>query len=441
MDVLVLGAGRSSWYLLDYLNRTALSEGWSVLACDMDIAALQKRTGGMQAVTGMQLDVENSTALEEQIKQSRVVVSLLPPSMHSRVATLCLTCNVHLATASYVSTEMQALHTGAKEKGLVFLNELGLDPGIDHLSAMQILNDLRAGGCEILSFESYCGGLVHPDDEGDNPWKYKFSWNPRNVVLAGQGGMAMFRKDGQIRYVPPHRLFAVAETMQIPGIGSFDAYANRDSLGYEQMYGLEQASTIVRGTLRRAGFCSAWQVLVALGFTDAVSPLAHGISSAAELVRCLTGLKQGGKLSDWLLHAGIINPGQARYFDFLNLENQNEKVENAVYAADILQHSLLKSWALRSSDRDEVVMYHRVKGVKGDRPFEVHSTFRLAGKDSEHTAMAATVGIPLAMGVVRILRNEVMGKGVVVPVASEWYESLLPRLKEEGIFFTETREF
>lgn len=434
--IIVLGAGRSSCYLLQYLSGAAAANDWTVLVCDRDEDNLNRHAAGLNL--NLQVaDISDATVLDALLQHADLAVSLLPPAMHMTVAGICLRHGVHLATASYVSAEMKKLDEAARERGLVFLNEMGLDPGIDHMSAMKAMDEIRAGGGEVLSFESYCGGLVQEEDCAGNPWKYKFSWNPRNVVLAGQGGMSVFRRDGALRCIPWHQLFAHGETLEIPGLGAFDAYANRDSLGYEQIYKLENAGTLYRGTLRRSGFCSAWQLLVQLGFTDAGNLLDAEINHLAALTNALTGKKPGEKFTDWLVRNLPDKKVLIPYFSFLDMEDAAVVGTESMTAADILQARLMKVWDLQPADRDEVVMYHRIRYKQQDAVKTYHAVLDVSGEDEIHTAMAKTVGLPLAMGVELILSGKVSERGVAVPVSPVWYGPVLDQLKAFGIGFHE----
>ena len=210
----------------------------------------------------------DAIALANALSGAHLVISMVPAHMHLSIAKACIAHKAHLVTASYLTPEMRALDLEAKENGLVFLNECGLDPGIDHMSAARLLDGIRADGGEIVLFESFTGGLLSPASEGDNPWRYKFTWNPRNVVLAGQGGAVKFIQEGKYKYIPPHMVFRRTEFMNVEGYGRFEGLANRDSLKYREAYGLENVPTLYRGTLRRPGFARAWDSFVKLGMTD-----------------------------------------------------------------------------------------------------------------------------------------------------------------------------
>lgn len=437
--ILVLGAGRSSHYLLHYLAEVTARNAWQLIVADRDESSLRIHAGGLSADLKV-LDVSDPASLDVLMETTDVdlVVSLLPPSMHPMVAGLCLKHGLNLATASYVSREMQAYHQEASAKGLVFLNEMGLDPGIDHLSAMKAIDEIRDQGGEIHSFESYCGGLVHEDDCGANPWKYKFSWNPRNVVTAAQGGLSVYRRNGGLRCLPWHRVFAHAETLEIPGHQRFDAYANRDSLGYEKVYGLETANTLVRGTLRRPGYCRAWQVLVQLGYTDAQSVLPDAVRSMADLSAALTGKSSAMPFEDWLTGSFPEYEDLREHFAYLGMDDPTPLDGTVLTAADILQQRLMKRWMLEPQDRDEVVMYHRIGYRKQGVNQVFHAVLKLAGEDAVKTAMAKTVGLPLAMGAELILEGRITQKGVVIPVTREWYHPVLSKLESRGIVFAES---
>jgi saccharopine dehydrogenase (NADP+, L-glutamate forming) len=437
--ILVLGAGRSSRFLLMQLTEFCHKTDRSLTVCDSSQKELDKHTFDLQLERKI-INASDPDALELLIAGKEMVVSLLPPPMHPTVAAMCLKYKSHFASASYVGEAMRDMDEAAGNAGLVFLNELGLDPGIDHLSAMKAMDEIRADGGEITSFESYCGGLIAEKYCTDNPWKYKFSWNPRNVVLSGQGGNSIYRQQKQLRSIPWHRLFAEAKNLSIPGLGEFDAYANRDSLTYQSLYKLDDTDTIFRGTLRRGNFCKNWQVLVSLGFTDALSLLPQNINSVNDLCCALTGKKSQQQLSDWLLKNRWISEEQAIWFDYLNLESTrpfDSKVNNA---AEVLEAVLLEKWKLMPGDCDEVVMYHSIGFVKDGRKQKFHSMLCVTGEDDMYTAMAKTVGLPLALGVELVLSGNCSECGVVIPVSDYWYKQILPRLEEMGISFTEQIE-
>jgi saccharopine dehydrogenase-like NADP-dependent oxidoreductase len=269
----VLGAGRSAGYLIEYLGAYCQSRGKTLKVYDQQFDRLKGSFNVRGSTELCEANLGDAAALDAVISGLQLVVSVLPPFMHIEVAKACLKHGCHLFTASYTSNEMKLLGEQAEAKGLLFMNELGLDPGIDHLSASRLFEEAHQKGFVIESFESHCGGLVAMEDCGENPWRYKFTWNPTNVVLAGQGGDSVWREQGVERHVAGMNIFASAQKMEVPGLGVFDVYPNRNSLTYEALYGLEEASTLLRGTLRREGYCQAWNELVEMGFTNSVELL------------------------------------------------------------------------------------------------------------------------------------------------------------------------
>ena len=265
-NILVIGAGRSASSLIKYLLDNAATENWQVTVADVSIDLVKQKTGNHTNARAIAFDINNQQQREEEIKNADIVISMLPATMHISVAKDCVRFKKHLVTASYVSKEMQELNNEAKQSGIILLNECGLDPGIDHASAMKVIDEIHNNGGELISFKSFCGGLVAPESN-DNPWGYKFSWNPRNVILAGQG-TAQYIENGEYKYIPYNRLFTQTDTVEMKGVGKYDAYANRDSLSYRKVYGIEKIPTMLRGTLRNEGYCKAWNVFVQLGLTD-----------------------------------------------------------------------------------------------------------------------------------------------------------------------------
>lgn len=265
--ILVIGAGRSSSSLITYLLNKSFSENLKIIVADVSLSLANEKINNHPNGQAIVCDIFNETERQNIIKKADIVVSMLPAHLHLNVAKDCLHFNKNMVTASYISNDMKALNDEAVQKNLVFMNEIGLDPGIDHMSAMKVLDEIRAKGGKIILFESFTGGLVAPESD-DNLWNYKFTWNPRNVVLAGQGGAAKFLQEGSYKYIPYHKLFRRTEILKIDGYGKFEGYANRDSLKYKSVYGLDNILTLYRGTIRRVGFSRAWNVFVQLGMTD-----------------------------------------------------------------------------------------------------------------------------------------------------------------------------
>ncbi|MDX1762203.1 MAG: saccharopine dehydrogenase C-terminal domain-containing protein, partial [Christiangramia sp.] len=266
-EILIVGAGKSTSVLINYLLEQAEQEKLFIRIGDLNIENARKACNNSSKCEAFKLDVFDPESREPAIKSADIVISMLPARFHIEVARDCLKFGKNMVTASYISDEMKALDEEVKEKGLVFMNEIGVDPGIDHMSAMQIIDRIRDKGGKMLLFESFTGGLVAPESD-DNLWNYKFTWNPRNVVVAGQGGVAEFIQEGKYKYIPYHRLFRRTEFLEIEGHGKFEGYANRNSLKYQSIYGLENALTLYRGTIRKVGFSRAWNMFVQLGMTD-----------------------------------------------------------------------------------------------------------------------------------------------------------------------------
>jgi saccharopine dehydrogenase-like NADP-dependent oxidoreductase len=429
-----LGAGRSSGALIKYLLDKGSQRGWSIGIGDLDEAAAKRRAGPSLHGKGMYFNIEDYASSTSAIEWADVVISLLPPSLHIRVATQCLAARRHLLTASYVSDEMQQLHQQALEKNLLFLNECGLDPGIDHMSAMQIIDRIRKAGGVVTSFESFTGGLIAPETDRDNPWRYKFTWNPRNVVMAGQG-TAKYLEGGAFKYIPYHQLFRRVTPIQVEK-SAYEGYANRDSLKYRETYRLQDVETMIRGTLRNEGFCEAWDVLVQLGCCDDtyrienIREMTHRDFLACFLPRSndiareiSSRLKVSTSAIDKLRWSG--------FFD-------DEKIGlPAGTPAQILEHILQKRWRLTPGDNDMIVMWHQFRYRKGTIEREIQASLIVRGTDADLTAMSRTVGLPLGIAARLLLEEKIKSRGVVIPVDQEFYDPILKELQAEGIVMNE----
>jgi len=338
-----------------------------------------------------------------------------------------------------VSPEMQALDTEAKKKGILLLNECGLDPGIDHASAMKVIDEVQSKGGEIVSFKSYCGGLVAPESN-DNPWGYKFSWNPRNVVVAGQA-TAQYLENGEIKYIPYNRIFTQTDAIEVEAI-KYDAYANRDSLSYIHPYKLDTAKTILRGTLRQTGYCKAWNVFVKLGLTDDTFIIKDtNTKTYTQLLQSFLPNKVGSVKQNLIDFMGKEADAECMaMIEWLGFFD-NVKIELAQGTpAQLLQHLLEKKWLLKPNDKDLVVMQHQFE-IDNSRnktlPKKIISSLVVTGTDQHHTAMAKTVGLPLAIAVKNFLTGKFTLTGVQIPIHKEIYEPLLQELEQHGICFKE----
>lgn len=400
-----------------------------------------KKTGGHPNATAISLDINNHEQRRIEIQKADLVISMLPAYMHIEVAQDCILYRKHLVTASYVSPEMAALDEQAKEHGLVFMNEIGLDPGIDHMSAMKVIDSIRERGGKMLLFESFCGGLVAPESD-NNLWNYKFTWAPRNVVLAGQGGAAKFIQEGKYKYIPYHKLFRRTEFLDVEGYGRFEAYANRDSLKYRSVYGLEDVLTMYRGTIRRVGFSRGWNMFVQLGMTDDTYVIDnsenlsyreftnlflpyHPTDSVEIKLRLQLGIEMDDIMWDKLIELDIFNPKK-----IIGLKNATP--------AQCLEKILTDKWTLAPEDKDMIVMYHKFGYELNGEEKQIDSKMVVIGDDQTYTAMAKTVGLPVAMAALHILNGNITEPGVRLPITKEVYEPILAELETYGVQFRET---
>ena len=442
--LLLLGAGRSASSLIQYLLRHAPTENWFLTVADANAAHLVPVLAAhSEYARAVPFALESAALLEELVAQADVVISMLPAMLHPVVARACVRHGRHLATASYVSPEMAALHDEARAAGVTLLMECGLDPGLDHMSAMRAIEHIRARGGRLTSFKSYCGGLLAPAAEGDNPWKYKFTWNPRNVVLAGQS-TAKYLENGRPRFIPYQQLFARTETLAVPGYGAFEGYANRDSLSYRAPYGLDDIPTILRGTLRRPGYCAAWHALVRLGLTDDAVNLDNPETMTwAELVQAFLPEPPAGPGPDLAArlaaYLGLDPTGEEMgRLRWLGLCSDRPVGHARATPAQLLERLLSEKWELQPHDHDLIVMQHQFEFELNGASRRLTSSLAVVGDDATHTGMAKTVGLPLGMAVRRLVRGEVPQRGVLLPLSAALYEPILDELAADyGIHFTE----
>ncbi|WP_282162055.1 saccharopine dehydrogenase family protein [Ulvibacterium marinum] len=438
--ILIIGAGKSTAYLLDYLLEKATSQKLHITIGDLNPDSISKSVKEHPSCTIIQLDIFREDDRKRVIEDSDIVVSMLPARMHNNVAKDCLAFGKHLVTASYISPEIRALHKKVKEKGLVFMNEMGLDPGIDHMSAMQVIDRIRQKGGKMLLFESFTGGLVAPESD-TNLWNYKFTWNPRNVVLAGQGGAAKFIQEGTYKYIPYHKLFRRTEFFEIEGYGRFEGYANRDSLDYRKAYGLEDVLTLYRGTMRRVGFSKAWNMFVQLGMTDDSYTIENSKGmSYREFVNLFLPYSPTDSVELKLRHYLKIDQDDSIWGKLLELDFFSAKktilLKNAT-PAQVLQKILEDSWTLTKDDKDMIVMYHKFGYELSGKKRQIDANMVVIGENHSHTAMAKTVGLPVAIATLLILNKEIKTPGVQIPINKEIYEPILSELSALGVIFKE----
>ncbi|WP_378179319.1 saccharopine dehydrogenase family protein [Aquimarina sp. SS2-1] len=438
--ILVIGAGKSTAVLIKYFQEKSKSENLYITIGDISLDSAKSLASNHPNSLAIKLDVFDKNSREDAIKNADIVVSMLPARFHIEVAKDCLRLEKSMVTASYISREMQELDEEVKKKGLVFMNEIGVDPGIDHMSAMQVIDRIRNQGGKVILFESFTGGLVAPESD-TNLWNYKFTWNPRNVVVAGQGSAAEFLQEGTYKYIPYHKLFRRTEFLEVEEYGRFEAYANRNSLKYQSIYGLDDILTLYRGTIRRVGFSKAWNIFVQLGMTAddytltnsedmsyrdfTNSFLAYSPTDSVELkLRHYLKIDQDDIIWDKLLELDIFNT------------DKKIGIPNAT-PAQALQKILMDKWTLDEGDKDMIVMYHKFGyEINGERK-QIDATMVSIGEDQKYTAMAKTVGLPVAMATLRILNKEITSTGVQIPIKEEIYTPILNELEEYGIVFKE----
>lgn len=439
-SVLIIGAGRSASSLIRYLLAKSETENLHLVVADLSLALAEKKTQKHPNATPIALDIFNTEERRAAIENASIVISMLPAHLHIEIAKDCLQFKKHLVTASYISDAMQALDEDAKKNDLIFMNEIGLDPGIDHMSAMKVIDEITSKGGKMLLFESFCGGLVAPESD-NNLWNYKFTWAPRNVVLAGQGGAAKFIQEGTYKYIPYSALFRRTEFLEVEGYGKFEAYSNRDSLKYKSIYGLDNVLTLYRGTIRRVGFSKAWNMFVQLGMTDDSYVIEdsenmsyrqfmnsflpyHPTDSVEIKTRFILKIDQDDIMWDKLLELDLFNP------------NKKVGLPNAT-PAQILEKILTDSWALEPNDKDMIVMYHKFGYELNGEKKQIDSKMVCIGDDQTYTAMAKTVGLPVAMATLLILNRKITTPGVQLPIKKEVYEPILKELEEYGVIFNE----
>jgi saccharopine dehydrogenase-like NADP-dependent oxidoreductase len=438
--ILIIGAGRSASSLIKYLLDKSDAEKLLVTIADLSEDLAQKKTGNHKNARAISFDVCNDEQRKHEIQQADIVISMLPAHLHIEVAKDCIIYKKNMITASYISEEMKSLDFQAKENQIVLMNEIGLDPGIDHMSAMKIMDEIKSKGGKIILFESFCGGLVAPESD-TNLWNYKFTWNPRNVVLAGQGGAAKFIQEGTYKYIPYHKLFRRTEFLEVEGFGRFEAYANRDSLKYREVYGLQNAETCYRGTIRRVGFSKAWDVFVQLGMTDdtyIIDDSEH--MSNRDFVNLFLPYHPTDSVEIKFRHQLKIDQDDVIWDKLLELNLFSKSVvtglKNAT-PAQMLEKILSHNWTLLPEDKDMIVMYHKIGYEINGEQKQIDSTMVCLGDDQTYTAMSKTVGLPVAIATLKILNGEIQTAGVQLPISKEVYLPILEELEKYGVVFKE----
>ncbi|MEO8711703.1 MAG: saccharopine dehydrogenase C-terminal domain-containing protein [Parafilimonas sp.] len=495
--ILLFGAGKSATVLINYLKHLAAEKNWQIIIADHDLKTVQQKVGEHKNVQAVSVDVTNSDERKNYISKADLVISLMPAQLHFLIAVDCLQYKKHLLTASYVDEEIKKLSSEIKDSGVLFLYEMGLDPGIDHMSAMQLIHSIKKQGGSIISFKSHCGGLVAPESD-DNPWHYKISWNPRNVIMAGKAG-AVYKENNKEVSLKYEELFSAKHGVEVTGLGWYAYYLNRDSLSYIPIYNLDEVNTFMRTTLRHPDFCFGWKNIIDLKLTDEEKVYEtdgltlseffkqhfekHGfgewltklLSSRLEYAKAMMEqlmnlmeaeqevLSEGEHPDDdfmmidekgelTTLNADEVKSRAAesvavqmheanltlKQLFFLGLNDESLINKGLCSAADVLQFIAETKLALQPKDKDMIVMLHEIEYEINKKRSAIKSTLVVKGADNIHTAMAKTVGLPIGIAAKLILEKKITETGLHIPILPSIYEFVLEELKEYDIVFHES---
>ena len=418
--IVVFGAGKSATVLIDYLIKETEKLNWKCIIADANKEQVLLKTQNAPSSVAVEIDINHSTDRAALIQSADVVISLMPPTLHILIAKDCLKFNKHLLTASYIDPAIKALEQDINDKGLLFICEMGLDPGIDHMRAMKMIDEIKSRGGKIESFKSHCGGLIAPESD-DNPWHYKISWNPRNVVMAGQAG-AEFKVDNTVQQWKYEQLFENCSEVKLEGLPDLAYYPNRDSLSYIPLYHLTGVHTFIRTTLRYPAFCKGWNAVVKAGLADDKTILDTRQMS----------------FKQWSLPIEpFVNDENREMLTFLGFFDETPVPPSARNGADILQFLLENKLVMKSKDKDMIVMLHEIEYTLDQKNHRIQSSLIVKGEDNLRTAMAKTVGLPLGIAAVLILKNEIQLKGLHIPTVKEIYIPVLAALETAGVRFNE----
>jgi len=421
--ILLIGAGKSATVLIDYLIAEAETNNWKFIVADTDREQILLKTRNSPFAQAVQLDVTNDEQRGKLIEKAHVVISMMPPALHFLVAKDCVEYRKHLLTASYLDDKMKSLKDEISNRKLLFIAEMGLDPGIDHMSAMKIINGIKEACGNITSFKSHCGGLVAPESD-DNPWHYKISWNPRNIVMAGQSG-AEYKLNNEIKHLDYHNLFDCSNAIVYDGLKDLAFYPNRDSLSYIPVYKLPGTATFLRTTLRHVDFFKGWNAIVHAGLTNDMEIInVEGLSYAKWAQPVLP----------------FVNEANQAMLAYLGLFDDTLVPATSKTSADILQFLLETKLKMQPADKDMIVMLHEFEYELNGENKSLQSCLVVKGEDSLRTAMAKTVGLPLGIAAKLILNETINLKGLHIPTTKEIYEPVLKELEIAGIKFAETAE-
>jgi saccharopine dehydrogenase (NADP+, L-glutamate forming)/spermidine synthase len=431
--ILILGAGLVSRPGVVYL----LEHGFEVTVASRTLQKAEDIVAGFENGNAIQFEIQDEERLDALVRKNDIIVSLLPWTFHIIVARCCLHHGKHMATASYVSDEMRGLDADARAKGLLFLNEVGVDPGMDHMSAMQIIDRVHDQGGKVRHFYSFCGGLPAPE-HNDNPFGYKFSWSPRGVVLASKNAARFFENGEEIK-IPGEALFSHYRRGTIEGLGRFEVYPNRDAKPYRDLYGLKDADTVMRGTYRNVGWCDTFKAIVDLGLVDEAPDKALSNTTLRKMMADIAGVAQEGDVKAAIARqVGLPED----HFVIHNLEwlglFEEERVASADNRLDILCEKLMERLRYRRGEKDMLLMRHTfgVENVDGSRT-NITSTLIEYGIAHGDSAMARTVSLPLGIGIQLMAEGKIGLTGIQIPTKKELYEPILHGLSHLGIRMTE----
>jgi len=436
--ILIVGAGRTAIALISYLVEKSEKNNWKITVADQSKKLAEEKTRKYPNVRAISLDVNDSIRRRKEVANADIVVSLVPPHLHIKLVKDCLAGKTNLVTASYVSEEMKKFHKQASEAGIIMLNEMGLDPGIDHMDTMKLLSKINKNGGKVYSLKSYGGGLITPESD-DNPWGYKITWNPMNIVRAGSAN-ARYIKNGKLKIVPYNRIFLDTQIVDVPGFGKYEAYPNRDSVKYRKIYRLPDLQNVYRGSLREIGFCEAWNALVRIGLTDDgyIVPNSKDISYREWLSAYLERVNGRTTKENLTKFLGITSKSMIlKKLNWLGILNDKKINLKDATPAEILLDLIKQKWKFKKSDRDMVILQTEIEYELRAKKEKVISSLVVKGENFNHTAMARTVGLPLGIGVNLILNNKLKERGVIIPIHKDIYQPALKELAELGIEFTE----
>ncbi len=435
--ILILGAGLVAKPLVRYLLD---QPDFEVEVASRTVSKAEKLIDNHPQGTAKELNLKDEEGLKKEISKADIIISMVPYSFHPKVAKYCVEYKKDMVTTSYVSEVLKNIDGEAQKAGVLLLNEVGLDPGIDHMEAMRIIHEIEEKGGDVVSFTSYCGGLPAPE-ANTNPFGYKFSWSPIGVLLAGKNS-AQYLRDGQQIFIPSQDLFADCAIIPIAGLGEFEGYPNRNSLPYIQLYGIQSTKTMLRGTLRNKGWCSTMKKIVELGLLDEEQKEWSGLTYAGFLRKLMNEPAEKDTKKALSAHLKIKDSSDIiKRFEWLGLLSDDSLPVTKGSALDILGAEMLKKLQYEEGERDMIILQHEfVASYPGKKKEKITSTLIDFGIPHGDSSMARTVGLPAAISTRLILEGKIKEKGVHIPVIPEIYRPVLQELKEMGIAFNEKRK-